>query len=109
MVVEICPNCQQRYSREAYDTSFVHTCNSGRAVLDTDSILKRGNYEDEVTKQTVQVPNANLLDSASKLRGTRGGIEGNTEFTRNVHGKNVTLFRTRQHFEHIRTRPHVVS
>lgn len=108
MPVIICPRCKSRKSVNDYDDDFECQCNSGKEVLDQELVLRTGDYEDEKTKQTVEVPNANLQGSQNRLNFTRAGIEGERFSKLDAtfdQQKRHSTHRKRQHYEHIPLKP----
>ena len=102
MVLEICPNCRMRMSRQPYDTDAVHMCNSGRAVLDTESVPKTAetfrDFAGSPEETTGRNANPHLQGMANKLQGTVGGIEGEDSEEMNIHGKRASTYRRRQKY-----------
>ena len=100
MVIAICPRCGQRYSHQSYDTDYVHNCSSGRAQIDNEDVFKIGDYEDEVTGQTVKVPNAMMQGAASKAGGLIAGIENIDSYT--TRGNRASTHRQRKHYQYVK-------
>ncbi len=102
-MIKICPNCNQRYAINDYDTDYEHQCNVASTAVTQEDVLIVGNYVDESTGNTVAKPKleAMMQGLPNKLYGTRASIEGRDvgDFTeRGVRGDNK---RQRQHYEHI--------
>lgn len=100
--MKFCPECNARIAYKSYSTDIVHTCKTGNDVLDTEPVLKKGNYIDEATGSEVQVDNPNLQGMPNKLQGTIAGLDGQDLEELNVHGKRKSLYRTRQKYKYIR-------
>jgi len=77
---------------------YVHRCDSKVAVLDTESVLKIGDWQDYTGSGTCA--NVNLQGRGSKAGGKMTGIL-NVD-TENIHGEKTALHRTRQHLEYIK-------
>lgn len=74
-------------------------------MLDNEIVKRVGDYEDEATKETVRVPNANLQGSQNRLKLNRAGIEEGAKFSTLLvtkdQSKPASTHRERQHYEFI--------
>lgn len=97
--VFICPRCQQVCSRALYSGDYQHVC-QGEEVLKNESVIVIGAWVD-YTGSDLSVRNALMQGTTNKLQGTRAGLEGAKEESRDSRGYPVGRFRTRQHIEHL--------
>ena len=95
--IQICPRCNTPIVRAIYSGDYIHKC-QGQDVLKKESIVKIGDYVDD-DGNTVKIPNPNLQGIPNKLQGTRAGIEGAKEETRDSRGFPKSRYRERQHEE----------
>ncbi len=95
--IQICPRCQQSFSRAAHSGDYIHKCH-GQDVLKKESIIRIGDYVDD-NDNTVANLTPNLQSIPNKLQGTRAGIEGAKEETRDSRGFPTSRYRERQHEE----------
>jgi len=96
----ICPRCQQRVMADDNSSDYVHECNSGKDVLDQESVVVMGRWNDYTGSGGTNNPNLQGIENG--LFGTRAAIEGSKLHKKNIFGKNVTTNRVRQHLEYIR-------
>ena len=97
--VEFCPRCQRPFIRADNSGDFVHTCNSGDASLDQESVVQLGDYTEfgasgEVTTWNYQGAGDSLTPRA-RAEGARHDKVDDRGFNSKTH-------RSRQHFEHIK-------
>lgn len=101
MVVEICPNCQQRYSRDLRNTDYVHSCNfQGNAVIEED-VKQIGTWDDYTGSKTIGDGVPFTAGFMNKFAGQRGGIEGERQGDLSPRGVNKEVYRQRKHLEFI--------
>ena len=106
MVVEVCPHCNTLYTRDKFNTDFLHTCNSGDNTLDQEDVLVIGDWQDYTvsSQQKVQdsiIKTAGLQNAALGTEGfvrSKGKVQ---DFDRTDRGKKKALYRQRQHLEYI--------
>jgi hypothetical protein len=102
--MEICPNCRRRITRQFYDTDYVHKCNSGRDILDTENVYVMSDWIDfandpEQSSGTRGNKKMYMLQGiVNRLQGTIGGIEGEDVEPMNIFGKRKSTHRTRQKY-----------
>ncbi len=99
MPIVICPRCNQRVLVEAHSEDVEHICNSTNEVVDNEDVPIVGDWED-YTGSGVE-HNALRRGTENTLFGTRGAIEGESNFPRTARGARESTHRTRQHIEHI--------
>lgn len=98
--VNFCPRCDQPFLRQQGTGDFQHTCNNN-TTLQNESIAVIGNWED-FTGSNVNTQTARLNAPApDQLRGTRAGIEGGRNESRDARGFPTSRYRSRQHIEYI--------
>lgn len=98
-MMSICPHCAERFPINEYDTDALHQCNSGKPELDQEDVLMLDSWTEDGT--TTTNGNPMLQGLANKLQHTDAGIRGGRDSDRNVRGKDVDVYRSRQHFEYI--------
>jgi hypothetical protein len=80
----------------------VHTCSSGKEVLDQEDIIQIGNSNDYTGSQTTDVNKVKYAGTEVRNWGTRSFIEGERIPGKlSVRGKQITKYRQRQHLEYI--------
>lgn len=100
--MEICPRCQQRYTRGITSTDFVHSCNSGQATLDQEDIRLVGNWNDYTGNGKVS-PSKPMVPSTNELDATDAGIRGGRFTGVTDRGAPRQINRQRQHLEYIKS------
>lgn len=100
-LIGICPRCQQRYSVARGNSDYVHQCSSGDTALDFDDVLVTGSYNDWGGGGHPSKFSVVQASMANDLEGTRAGLEGASDESRTVLGKNKNIYRQRRHFEYI--------
>jgi len=103
--MEICPRCNQRFTRALHSGDYVHTCNSGDKTLDQEDVLVLGTYTNESTESivTINPQEAMRAGLVNELQGTEAQIRDNAdigEFT--IRGNKAELYRQRQHEQYIK-------
>lgn len=104
MPIDMCPHCYKRYTFDARSGDIIHTCDSGKPVLDQEDITVVGTQAVEfgetvnTGRMTAQI---NMEGVASKLQGTLAEIEGARLDQFTVRGNRVQTTRTRQHYAYI--------
>lgn len=108
MGIEVCPNCQNRYVIDEFNTDYLHRCNSTNSTLDEEDAFLIGTFQNDnelvatgtnpVNPENVAIRKINLLE------GTRAGIEGERLDRFTVRGNPATTHRQKQHWEYISRR-----
>jgi len=109
-MVEICPRCQQRFTRGNFTGDYVHDC-YGDSTLSTEDVLVLGNYDKDNPGETGSVVvQPSFLMTAGRVN-TLQGDEANIrtgarldEFTDK--GRKKGIYRSRQHQETIPAEAH---
>jgi len=102
-MIGICPNCNERYYYQPYDTDYIHDCHGNETVNEED-VLKVGNYEDEITGSIVQVAKQTVANQGleNNAQGTDASItDGLKTHDLTKRGNIKSLYRQRKHFEYI--------
>jgi hypothetical protein len=92
MVMRECPNCGESFSVPHYVSDYEHKCNSKNTVLNNEDVVKHGDYVDEITGSTVNIPNPELQGIAKEEEGKNWLTD---------RGNRASTHRTRQHYEYI--------
>jgi len=102
MVIRICPRCQRRYTYTLHSGDYVHQCNSGDTTLDQEDVLVIGDWEDFTGSAEIAPQIISHADLGNEVQFEEAGIRG-ADFNDDLsdRGKNIRLYRQRQHFEHI--------
>jgi hypothetical protein len=90
-----------RYITTDNEGDFVHTCNSGNTNLDSEDIMVVGDYEDYTGSRSVGKAMIMMQGCENKLFGTRADIRGERIGELDKEGKDITIYRERQHEEYI--------
>jgi len=100
-MVDYCPNCNSLVVHDRFNTEINHDCNSGDTVLDNESVLVIGDWEDFTGSAVVQPSIIGVAGVGNELRGTIAGFRGAKDFTRDVRGFNVELYRSRRRIKNV--------
>lgn len=96
-----CPRCNDIHIVVRYTTDFVCSCDSGDPVLDNDSIVVVGNWEDFTG--SADVPDAM---QAGKANTVQDDLESQRRHIhigpKNIFGDNLQTHRIRQHEEYFK-------
>ena len=95
--MQICPRCGQPIVRAIHSGDYIHKC-QGQNVLKKESIIKIGDYVDD-NGNTVETQNPLTQGIPNKLQGTRAGIEGSKDESKDSRGYPKSRYRERQHEE----------
>ena len=99
-----CPVCNQRYVTAEHIGDYVHTCNSGKEVLDNEDVVITTSSVTELgsTFSTFKKPSEIRFQGISnKFFGMRPAVEGERFCGVTSRGNNKQTHRTRQHEEYI--------
>ena len=80
MVVEVCPHCRQRYTRDVMNTDFVHSCCSNSTVIDQEDVLVIGDWVDYTGSGTVSPGEVMAQGMANKLQFSTAYYEEREHF-----------------------------
>jgi len=101
-MVDYCPNCNSIVTHDRFNTEMNHDCNSGDPVLDNESVLVTGDWEDFTGSAVVSPSITQTAGVGNILRGTIGGFQGAKDFSRDDRGLSTELYRTRRRIQNIK-------
>ncbi len=102
MSIHICPRCQQRFSVAWNVSDYVHSCNSGRPVLDQEDVRVIGDWSDYTGSATVGKHSAQAKSMNNKLQMSRVFIDDCEQLDdKSPRGADESSTRKRQHLEYI--------